>query len=85
MMKTILTAAAVILGAAAPATPLMHIDAATAEQTVLNLPDAEAVIAQFSYLELSHDETGLSLAVTDTSAVFIDLAFPGEFHIRIGF
>lgn len=56
-----------------------------AEQTILNLPDTDAVIAQFSYLQLSHDLNGFSLAITDTTAVFVDFEFPGDLHIRIGF
>ncbi len=56
-----------------------------AEQTILNLPDTDAVVAQFSYLQLSHDLNGFSLAITDTTAVFVDFEFPGDLHIRIGF
>lgn len=85
MMKTALIASAVLFGAAAPTTQLAETELATAEQTVLNLPATDSVIAQFSYLELSHDSTGFSFAITDKTAVFVDLEFPGEFHIRIGF
>ena len=92
MMKTALIATAVIFGAAAP-TP--HITAqlangetpqieATAQQVMIPLPGAESVIAQFSHLELSHDTGGFNLAITDHAAMFVDLEFPGEFHIRIG-
>lgn len=84
MMKTALIASAVIFTAPA-AGPLTEIDSATAEQTILPLADTEAVIAQFSYLEICHDGTGFNVAVTDTTAVFVDLEFPGDLHIRIGF
>jgi len=56
-----------------------------AEQTMIPLPQTEAVVAQFSYLELIHNADGFSLAVTDKTAVFLDLEFPGEIYIRIGF
>ena len=52
---------------------------------MIPLPQADTVIAQFSYLELSHDADGFSLSVTDKTAVFVDLEFPGDVHIRIGF
>ena len=84
MMKTALIATAVIV-AAPPAAYMTDIAPEAAEQTNLNLPEAKSVMVQFSYLELSHDETGFSFAVTDTAAIFVDLEFPGEFHIRIGF
>lgn len=85
MMKTVIITSAVLFGAAGPAANFTDHAPATAEQTVMNLPETEAVIAQFSYLELSHDEDGFNLSITDTTAVFVDLEFPGEFHIRIGF
>jgi hypothetical protein len=85
MLKTAIIASAVIFGAAAPAANLADTDPATADQTVLNLPEADAVIAQFSYLEISHGADGFGLSITDKTAVFIDFEFPGEFHIRIGF
>ena len=84
MMKTALIATAVIV-AAPPAAYLTDIEPEVAEQTIMTLPETKSVIAQFSYLELSHDETGFRFAITDTNAVFVDLEFPGEFHIRIGF
>lgn len=85
MMKTALIASAVMFGAAAPSTQLADTEPATAEQVIMNLPRADAVIAQFSYLELSHGIEGFSFAVTDKTAVFVDLEFPGDLHIRIGF
>lgn len=85
MMKTALIASAVLFGAAAPTSQMSETDGASAEQTIMNLPATDSVIAQFSYLELSHDATGFSFAITDKTAVFVDLEFPGEFHVRIGF
>jgi hypothetical protein len=85
MMKTAILASAVLFGAAAPTASYEAAPSATAEQTMMNLPETDAVIAQFSYLELCHDETGFNFAVTDKSAVFVDVEFPGDFHIRIGF
>lgn len=85
MLKTAIIASAVVFGAAAPAANLADIDPATAEQTVLNLPQADAVIAQFSYLEISHGADGFGVSITDKTAVFVDLEFPGNLHIRIGF
>lgn len=85
MLKTAIITSAFIFGAAAPATPhLAAADPVTAEQTVLNLPNADKVIAQFSYLEVSHSPDGFELAVTDSTAIFVDFEFPGDLHIRIG-
>ncbi len=85
MIKTALIGSAILFGATSPI--LLHDDSrpATAEQTLANLPATDAVIAQFSYLEVSHGETGFSFEITDKSAVFIDLEFYGDVHIRIGF
>jgi len=84
MMKTVLIASAVLF-AAPPAGQVTDAESVETQQTIMNLPETEAVIAQFSYLQLSHDVEGFSLAITDTTAIFVDLEFPGEFHIRIGF
>lgn len=85
MMKTAIIASAAIFGAAAPSAPLTDIAPATAEQTMIHLPNADTVIAQFSYLELSHGIEGFGLSVTDKTAVFVDVEFPGDIHIRVGF
>lgn len=85
MLKTAILASAVMFGAAAPTAQLADAEPATAEQTILNLPQADAVIAQFSYLEISHGADGFGLSITDKTAVFVDVEFPGQFHIRIGF
>ena len=85
MMKTAIIASAVIFGAAAPSAPIAEIEPATAEQTMVGLPNADTVVAQFSYLELSHGSEGFSFAVTDTTGAFVDVEFPGDLHIRIGF
>ena len=85
MLKSAIIASAVMFGAAAPTAQLADADPATAEQTVLNLPEADAVIAQFSYLEISHGADGFGLSITDKTAVFVDFEFPGDLHIRIGF
>ena len=84
MLKTTLIASAILFGAAAPTAPLADVDTATAEQTILNLPNPDAVIAQFSYLEISHGADGFGLSITDTTAVFVDFEFPGDLHVRIG-
>lgn len=85
MLKTATLASAILFGAAAPAANFAEPAPATAEQTVINLPEANAVIAQFSYLELSHGQEGFGFSITDKSAVFVDFEFPGDLHIRIGF
>ena len=85
MLKTAILASAVMFGAAAPTAQLAEADPATAEQTLLNLPDADAIIAQFSYLEISHGANGFGVSITDKTAVFVDFEFPGDLHIRIGF
>ena len=89
MMKTTLIIFAVLIGAAAAsaqvAAPAAEPLPETAEQVILNLPPADTVIAQFSYFELSHDKNGFSLSVTDKTAAFVDVEFPGDLHIRIGF
>ena len=81
MMKTTLLIAATVVGAAAPAAP----NVTEVDQVVLNLPAAEKVVAQFSYLELSHGLEGFDLSITDKTDVFIDVEFPGDLHIRVGF
>lgn len=85
MLKTVIIASAVIFGVAAPTTPLAGPDPTTAEHTILNLPDPDTVIAQFSYLEISHGADGFDFSVTDKTAVFVDFEFPGDLHVRIGF
>ena len=92
MMKTALFISTILFGAVAASAQVTnsnidpHIETtpATAHQAIA-LPKADAVIAQFSYLELSHDADGFDLSVTDQTAVFVDLEFPGDLHIRIGF
>jgi hypothetical protein len=81
MMKTAILFTATVLGGAAPAVPTVS----DADPTILALPGAEKVIAQFSYLELSHGVEGFGLSVTDKTDVFVDVEFPGDLHIRIGF
>lgn len=85
MIKTAMIASAVLFGAAAPAAQVTETDPATAEQVIFNLPAADVVVAQFSYLEISHGAEGFGLSVTDQTAVFVDFEFPGDLHIRIGF
>lgn len=85
MLKTTTFAFVVLFGAAAPAAQLTEAAPVTAEQTIFNLPDADVVIAQFSYLEISHGAEGFGLSVTDKTAIFVDFEFPGDLHIRIGF
>jgi len=92
MIKTTILISAALFGAIAAGGQVssaqvsdIATDPAIAEQTMIPLPQADTVIAQFSYLELSHDADGFSLSVTEKTAVFVDLEFPGEVHIRIGF
>ncbi len=85
MIKTAMIASAVLFGVAAPTPQISESQPATADQTILNLPNPDVVIAQFSYLELSHGVDGFGLSITDETAVFVDVEFPGDLHIRIGF
>ena len=85
MLKSAIISSAVLFGAAAPATPIINVAPATAEQTVLNLPEVDAVVAQFAYLEISHGEKGFGFSITDVTAVFVDVEFPGKLHLRVGF
>jgi len=86
MIKTTIFISTALVGALATSTPTTELKpSTTAEQTRLPLPKADNVVAQFSYLELSHDMTGFSLSVTDKTAVFVDVEFPGDLHIRVGF
>jgi len=86
MLKTALIISTTLFGAAAPLAPLSSAAPTPhAEQAVLPVPGADAVVAQFSYLELSHGPDGFGLSITDKTAVFVDVEFPGDLHIRIGF
>jgi len=88
MIKTSLFISTALFGAVATGAQVTNTpapDTATAEQTIIHVPPADSVIAQFSYLELTHDADGFSLSVTEKTAVFVDLEFPGNLHIRIGF
>lgn len=85
MLKSIIITSAVLFGAATPVSPIVETAPATAEQAILNLPEADAVIAQFAYLEISHDDTGFGFSITDKTAVFVNVEFPGKLHIRVGF
>jgi len=85
MIKTSILISATILGASTPSLPAPSYSATEVEQILLPLPDTQAVVAQFSYLELSHGVDGFELSLTDTDAVFVDFEFAGDVHIRIGF
>ena len=85
MLKSAVIASTLLFGAAAPTPPLVPVEPATAEQTVLNLPGADTVIAQVSYLEISHDADGFGFSITDNADIFVNFEFPGDLHIRIGF
>ena len=85
MLKSTVIASAILFGAAAPSVPLTNAVPASAEQTVMKLPAADAVIAQFSYLEISHGADGFELSVTDNADIFVNFEFPGDLQIRIGF
>jgi len=84
MLKTAFIVSTILL--AAPAAPqFSNADPVGADPIVLNLPQADTVVAQFSYLEISHGIDGFDFSVTDKTAVFVDFEFPGDLHIRIGF
>ena len=85
MLKTAIFASAILFGASAPSAQLLEPAPTTADQTGPNVPVVDSVIAQFSYLEITHGEDGFGLSITDKTAVFVDVEFPGNFHIRIGF
>jgi len=84
MLKSTIIASAVLFGASVPVDDLSDTHPVSAEQTILSLPKPEAVVAQFSYLELSHGENGFAVSVTDSTDIFIDFKLVGKFHIRIG-
>lgn len=85
MLKSAIIASSVLFAASAPAIHPTEIEPATAQATILNLPDADTVVAQISYLEISHGIDGFGLSITDKTAIFVDFEFPGNLHIRIGF
>jgi len=88
MIKTAILGTAIVFGAAAPiapTAPLADNPTTPAEQTALNLPATDAIVAQFSYLEISHSEHGFGLSITDNADIFVDFEFSGNLHIRIGF
>lgn len=85
MLKSTIIASTMFLGAVAPAQKLAAPEVKPAEQTQFIMPQSEKVVAQFSYLEVSHGAEGFGLSITDKTAVFIDFEFPGDLHIRIGF
>jgi len=84
MLKSAIIASAVLFGASAPVSNLSDTQPVPAEQTILHLPKPEAVVAQFSYLEVSHGENGFDVTVTDSTDIFVDFKLAGKFHIRIG-
>jgi len=88
MMKTVILISTTFFGAVAASAQVTELNSPTpihiAEQTIA-VPQAESVVAQFSYLELSHDVEGFHFSVTDKTNIFVDLEFPGDLHIRIGF
>lgn len=79
MIKTTFFISAVALTGAANPTL-----GSTAEQVILPLPDTQ-IVAQIAYLEIGHGPTGFEFTLGDDTAVFVDLEFPGDHHIRIGF
>jgi len=85
MIKTTIIISAAFMGTIAAGTQVSDKPPVIADQTLLPIPQTESVIAQFSHLELIHNDEGFRFSVTDTTDVFLDLEFPGELHIRIGF
>lgn len=84
MLKSAVIASAVLFGASVPVDNLSDTQTVSAEQTLLKLPKPDAVVAQFSYLELSHGANGFDISVTDSTDIFVDFKLAGKFHIRIG-
>jgi len=85
MLKSAIITSAVLFGAATPVSSIVETPPATAEQIVSNPPEANAVIAQLAYLEINHGDEGFGLSIAENSAVFVDVEFPGNLHIRVGF
>ncbi len=85
MLKSAIFVSVLLFGAVVPLAPSVEAAPATAEQTALPLPKVDAVIAQFAYLEISHDHTGFGFSITDDTAVFVDIEFPGNLTVRVGF
>lgn len=84
MLKSAIITSAVLFGAAAPLAVPAEPTPAAAEQTALNMPDVDAVVAQLIYLEISHDETGFGFRIAEDTAIFLDVEFPGNLSIRVG-
>lgn len=84
MLKSVMIASAVLFGASVPVDNLSDVHPMPAEQTVLKLPKPDTVVAQFSYLEISHGENGFDVSVIDSTDIFVDFKLAGKFHIRIG-
>jgi len=84
MLKSAILASVVLFGASVPFDNLSDSHPISAEQTVLKLPKPDAVVAQFSYLEISHGEKGFDVSVIDSTDIFVDFKLAGKFHIRIG-
>ena len=85
MLKSTIIAFAVLFGAATPVSSVVDPASEKIEQTAINLPEVDAVVAQFAYLEISHDHNGFRFSVTDETAVFVDIEFPGNLSIRVGY
>jgi hypothetical protein len=84
MLKSAIIASAVLFGASVPVDNLSNAQPVSAKHTILNLPKPDVIVAQFSYLEVSHGDNGFDLSVTDSTDVFVDFKLAGKFHIRIG-
>jgi hypothetical protein len=85
MLKSAIISSIVLFGTATPLSVPPQYTPSNAEQTALSLPEVETVVAQFAYLEISHDETGFGFSITDESAVFLDIDFPPNLRVRVGF
>jgi len=84
MLKSAIIASAVLFGASVPVDNLSGTHPVSAEQTILKLPKPDVVVAQFSYLEISHGKNGFDVSVIDSTDIFVDFKLAGKFHIRIG-
>jgi len=85
MIKTIIFISAAIFCTVAASAQVTDARPTTAEQAILALPQTDSVMAQFSHFQLSRDVDGFHLFVTDETAIFVDLGFAGDMHVRIGF
>lgn len=81
MMKSIIFMSAIALTGATQSTTIAP---TTVDQAKLSFAETK-VVAQIIYMEINHGPKGFEFSLIEDSAVFVDLEFPGDTHIRIGF